>query len=485
MGGPASALIARAARRVRFLRPVPSDLAISQALAPLPIASIARDAGLRRSEVLAHGAHAAKVGLGVLERLRGAQEGSLVLVTGMTPTPLGEGKSTVALGLCQALGAHLGVRAMATLRQPSQGPTFGIKGGAAGGGYAQVIPSEALNLHLTGDIHAVAAANNLLAAALDARMLHEAACTDERLFERLCPGGQPLAPSLRRRMARLGMPPHADPARLGPSERARLVRLDVDPATVTWRRVSDVCDRHLRGITLGQGRAEASAAHAPRASGFDIAAASEVMAVLALAEGVEDMRARLQRMVVARARSGAPITADDLGCAGAMAVLLKDALLPTLMQSVEGTPVLVHCGPFADIAHGSSSVLADRMALKLVGGGGCVVTEAGFGADVGGEKFFNIKCRASGLQPAVAVLVASVRALKMHGGGPPVTPGQPLQQEYRAENVGLVAAGLGNLRRHLRTLKQFGVPVVVAVNRFTTVRASARARSAAQHGRAG
>ena len=481
----ASSLISRAARRVRYTLPVPSDSQIAARHAPLRISSVARDAGLLPREVTAHGPHAAKVSLDVLARLRHEPNGHYVLVTGITPTPLGEGKSTVAVGLCQALGAHLGQRAIATLRQPSQGPTFGIKGGAAGGGYAQVIPATLLNLHLTGDLHAVAAANNLLAAALDARCLHEAACSDERLFDRLCPvapgggggGGvrRPLAPSLLRRLASLGIPSPAggDAALLAPAQRAALVRLDVDPATITWRRVLDTCDRHLRGVTLGQGAAEA-AAHAPRASAFDICVASEVMAVLALAEGYGDLRERLGRMVVAHStRPGAPpVTAEDLGCAGAMAALLRDALAPNLLQTLEGTPVLVHAGPFADIAHGSSSVLADRLGLKLAGSGGYVVTEAGFGADVGAEKFFNIKCRASGLAPGAAVLVTTVRGLKVHGGGPPVAPGQPLDAAYRTEGLPLVAAGLPNLARHIGTLRAFGVPVVVALNRFTNVRAA-------------
>lgn len=392
-----------------------------------------------------------------------------VVVGGITPTPLGEGKSTTTVGLCQALGAYLGRRAAACVRQPSQGPTFGIKGGAAGGGYAQVIPMEEMNLHLTGDIHAVAAANNLVAAALDARVFHEKAQSDEALLRRLCPvdpktGKRPFAPVMRRRLAKLGIDKD-DAGDLTPEECRAFARLDVDPDAVLWRRVVDVNDRFLRGVTVGKGAEERGQ---ERETGFDIAVASEVMAVLALADGPADMRERLGRMIVARSRAGDAVTADDLGLGGALAVLLKDAIRPTLLQTLEGTPVLVHAGPFANIAHGNSSVVADQVALKLVGPEGFVVTEAGFGADIGLEKFMNIKCRASGLAPDAAVIVATVRALKMHGGGPPVSAGTPLPAAYREENVALVEAGCANLARHVRNTARYGAPVIVAINRFAT-----------------
>jgi formate--tetrahydrofolate ligase len=392
-----------------------------------------------------------------------------VVVGGITPTPLGEGKSTTTVGLCQALGAYLGRRAAACIRQPSQGPTFGIKGGAAGGGYAQVIPMESINLHLTGDIHAVTAANNLVAAALDARMFHERAQSDEALLRRLCPpdpktGKRPFAPVMLRRLRKLNIAKD-DAADLTLEEAKAFARLDVDPDAVLWRRVVDVNDRFLRGITVGRGPEERGQ---ERETGFDIAVASEVMAVLALADGPKDMRERLGRMIVARSRGGEGVTADDLGLGGALAVLLKDAVRPTLLQTLEGTPVLVHAGPFANIAHGNSSVVADQVALKLVGEEGFVVTEAGFGADIGLEKFMNIKCRASGLAPDASVIVATVRALKMHGGGPPVSAGSPLPAAYREEDVALVERGCENLARHVKNTAAYGAPVVVAINRFAT-----------------
>ena len=410
----------------------------------------------------------------------------------MTPTPLGEGKSTTTVGLCQALGAHLSRPVLTTVRQPSQGPTFGIKGGAAGGGYSQIIPMESLNLHLTGDIHAITAANNLCAAAVDARMFHEATQSDAALFGRLCPldgktGRRPFAPVMLRRLRKLGVPAEkfCDAELLTEEERARFVRLDIDPAAVSWRRVLDVNDRFLRDITTGQAATEKG--HT-RATGFDISVASEIMAVLALTTSLRDMRERLGAMVVASSKAGAPVTADDLGVGGALAVLMRDAIEPTLMQTLEATPVLVHAGPFANIAHGNSSVLADDIGLKLVGERGFVVTEAGFGADIGLEKFVNIKCRASGLLPDAAVLVATVRALKMHGGGPPVTAGKPLDAAYTREDVALVTKGCENLKRHIANCRAFGLPVVVAVNKFATdsdaeleaVRVAAEAAGAAR-----
>ncbi|KAJ3312622.1 hypothetical protein HDU93_004967, partial [Gonapodya sp. JEL0774] len=334
---------------------------------------------------------------------------------------------------------------------------------------------EEFNLHLTGDLHAVSAANNLLAASIDARMFHESTSTDDQLFNRLCPlkkGKRQFSAVMLRRLRKLGIE-KTDPAELTPEEKTAFVRLDIDPATITWQRVLDTNDRFLRRITVGQGPQEGGRT---RQTGFDIAVASEVMAVLALTTDVADMRERLGRMVVASDKKGQPVTADDLGVGGAMTVLMKDAIKPNLMQTLEGTPVLVHAGPFANIAHGNSSILADLVALKLAGtdpsdpsaAPGYVVTEAGFGADMGAEKFFDIKCRASGLIPDAAVLVATVRALKMHGGGPDVVAGKPLPEAYSSENIPLLQAGCANLARHIENTARFGVPVVVAVNRYGT-----------------
>ncbi|KXS12444.1 FTHFS-domain-containing protein [Gonapodya prolifera JEL478] len=455
--------------------PVPSDLQIARAQKPKHIALVAEEIGVAPSELELYGENKAKIKLDVLKRLQGRKNGKYVVVTGITPTPLGEGKSTTTIGLCQALGSRLNRLSFATVRQPSQGPTFGIKGGAAGGGYAQVIPMDEFNLHLTGDLHAVTAANNLLAASIDARIFHEATSTDEQLFNRLCPlkkGTRAFSPVMLRRLKKLGIST-TDPTQLTPEERRRFVRLDIDTATITWQRVVDTNDRFLRKITIGQGAQEGGMT---RQTGFDIAVASEVMAVLALTTDIEDMRERLGKMVVATSKSGEPISADDLGVGGAMTVLMKDAIKPNLMQTLEGTPVLVHAGPFANIAHGNSSILADIVALKLAGTHpstpdalpGYVVTEAGFGADMGAEKFFDIKCRASGLIPDAAVLVATVRALKMHGGGPDVVAGKPLPEAYSKENVPLVTAGCANLARHIENTRRFGVPVVVAINRYST-----------------
>uniref|UniRef100_A0A8C7VRD3 formate--tetrahydrofolate ligase n=1 Tax=Oncorhynchus mykiss TaxID=8022 RepID=A0A8C7VRD3_ONCMY len=405
--------------KLQPLSPVPSDIEISRAQTPKPVDQLAQEIGLLQEETEAYGRTKAKVRLSLLDRLREQPDGKYVLVAGITPTPLGEGKSTVVIGLVQALSAHLKLNSFACLRQPSQGPTFGVKGGAAGGGYAQVIPMEEFNLHLTGDIHAITAANNLVAAAIDARMLHEATQKDKALYSRLVPsvnGVRRFSPIQIARLRRLGIS-EIDPSALMPQEVSSFVRLDLDPAKVTWQRVVDTNDRFLRKITVGQASTEKG--HV-RETQFDIAVASEIMAILALADGLGDMKTRLGRMVVGSSRSGQPVTAEDLGVSGALAVLMKDAIKPTLMQTLEGSPVFVHAGPFANIAHGNSSVLADKLALKLVGEDGFVVTEAGFGADIGMEKFFNIKCRASGLRPNVVVLVATVRALKMHGGGPNV-----------------------------------------------------------------
>eukprot|EP00064_Thunnus_orientalis_P007149 superscaffoldBa00000779_g7168 len=379
----------------------------------------------------------------------------------------GEGKSTTTIGLVQALGAHMKLNVFACVRQPSQGPTFGIKGGAAGGGYSQVIPMEEFNLHLTGDIHAITAANNLVAAAIDARMFHEYTQTDKALYNRLVPlsGGQrKFSPVQINRLKKLGIE-KTDPSTLTEEEITRFARLDIEPSSVTWQRVLDTNDRFLRKITIGQSPTEKGYT---REAQFDITVASEIMAVLALTSSLEDMRQRLAKMVVATSRSGQPITTEDLGVCGALTVLMKDAIKPNLMQTLEGNPVFVHAGPFANIAHGNSSILADKIALKLVGPEGFVVTEAGFGADIGMEKFFNIKCRYSGLRPHVVVLVATVRALKMHGGGPTVTAGMPLPKEYIEENLELLEKGCSNMRKQIENAKHFGVPVVVAVNAFKT-----------------
>jgi methylenetetrahydrofolate dehydrogenase (NADP+)/methenyltetrahydrofolate cyclohydrolase/formyltetrahydrofolate synthetase len=425
---------------------------------------IAEEVGLRPEELEMHGEYKAKVRLSVLKRLKDVPDGKYIDVTAITPTPLGEGKSTTMMGLSQALGAHLGKNVFTCIRQPSQGPTFGIKGGAAGGGYSQVVPMEDFNLHLTGDIHAITAANNLLAAAIDARMLHERARTDDtKLYDALCPpdkeGNRSFSPSMLRRLKKLGIN-KTDPNELTPQERTRFARLNIDPDSITFRRVVDTNDRLLRTITIGEGPDEVGN---ERKTGFDITVASEIMAILALTTSLEDMRERMGKIVIGTNMEGEAITAEDLGVAGAMTVLMKDAILPTLMQSLEGTPVFVHAGPFANIAHGNSSIIADRIALKLAD---YVVTESGFGADIGMEKFFDIKCRASGLIPQVVVMVATVRALKMHGGGPKVVAGKPLDYAYTMENLDLLRAGLPNLQHHIRNAKKYGVNVVVAVNSF-------------------
>uniref|UniRef100_A0A8C0FKJ9 formate--tetrahydrofolate ligase n=1 Tax=Bubo bubo TaxID=30461 RepID=A0A8C0FKJ9_BUBBB len=453
--------------KLQLLSPVPSDIEISRAQSPKAVDVLAKEIGLLTDEVEIYGQTKAKVRLSLLERLKDQPDGKYVLVAGITPTPLGEGKSTVTIGLVQALTAHLNINSFACLRQPSQGPTFGVKGGAAGGGYAQVIPMEEFNLHLTGDIHAITAANNLLAAAIDARILHENTQSDKALYNRLVPvvnGVRGFSAIQFARLRRLGIS-KTDPGTLTEEEINKFARLDIDPSTITWQRVVDTNDRFLRKITVGQANTEKGFV---RQAQFDIAVASEIMAILALTTSLQDMKERLGKMVVANDKKGEPVTAEDLGVTGALAVLMKDAIKPTLMQTLEGTPVFVHAGPFANIAHGNSSVLADKIALKLVGEKGFVVTEAGFGADIGMEKFFNIKCRASGLVPSVVVLVATVRALKMHGGGPNVTAGAPLKKEYTEENLQLVADGCCNLQKQIQITQLFGVPVVVALNVFKT-----------------
>lgn len=373
-----------------------------------PIVEVARRAGLEEQELELYGRYKAKVHLEVRDRLADRPNGRYIAVTGITPTPLGEGKTVVTLGLAQAL-ARRGRRAIACIRQPSMGPTFGRKGGGAGGGLARVLPLEDVNLHLTGDFHAVGAAHNLLAAAVDAHLFH----------------GN---------------------------------RLGIDPASITLKRVLDVNDRALRTITIGL---EDAALLPPRQSGFEITAASEVMAILALATDLADLRARLGRIVVAFDRAGAPVTAEQLRVAGAMAAILRDALLPNLLQTDEHTPVFVHTGPFANLAHGNSSIVADQIALKLADD---VITEAGFGTDLGFEKLMDIKCRVSGVMPDCAVIVASVRALERHGAGaPPAAESSAISQG--AEMSALVR-GCANLARHIQNVRAFGLPVVVAVNRF-------------------
>jgi methylenetetrahydrofolate dehydrogenase (NADP+) / methenyltetrahydrofolate cyclohydrolase / formyltetrahydrofolate synthetase len=443
---------------------VPSDLEIAQAQALRPILEVARELGIQDEELELYGNFKAKVRLEILARLAERPDGKYIDVTAITPTPLGEGKTTTTVGLSQALKC-LGKRVVTVIRQPSQGPTFGIKGGAAGGGHSQVVPMEDFNLHLTGDIHAISAAHNLCAAALDARMMHESQQNDTALFEALCPpdrqGRRRFSPTMLRRLEKLGiMAP--DPDALLPQEQTRFVRLDIDPDKIQWRRVVDVNDRFLREIEIGLGPEEAG--HSRR-SGYDITVASEIMAILALASSLADMRNRLGRMVVAFDRQGGAVTAEDLGVAGALAVLMKDALKPNLLQTLEGSPAIVHAGPFANIAHGQSSIVADRIALKLAD---YVVTESGFGADIGMEKFFGIKCRLSGLVPSAVVLVATVRALKMHGGGPKVVAGKPLPRQYLEEDLELLQNGLPNLVQHIENARKFGMNVVVAVNAFAT-----------------
>jgi methylenetetrahydrofolate dehydrogenase (NADP+)/methenyltetrahydrofolate cyclohydrolase/formyltetrahydrofolate synthetase/formate--tetrahydrofolate ligase len=409
---------------IEIQHPVPSDIEIAQAAVLKPIKEVADFVGLSEDDLDLYGKFKAKVHLDVLEKFKDRPQGKYIDVTAITPTPLGEGKTTTTVGLSQAMGAYLGKRVFTCIRQPSQGPTFGIKGGAAGGGYSQIVPMEDFNLHLTGDIHAVTAANNLLAAAIDARIMHERS--------------------------------------YGPrfKQVTGLDLLDIDPYTITWNRVLDVNDRELRNIVMGLG---SKSDGYPRQGGFDIAVASEVMAILALTTSLKDMRERLSRIVVGQSVRGEPVTAEQLGVAGAMTVLMKDAIMPNLMQTLEDTPAFVHAGPFANIAHGNSSIVADQIALKLAD---YVVTESGFGADIGMEKFFDIKCRYSGLIPNAVVLVATVRALKMHGGGPKVVAGRDLDSAYTEENLELLDKGTANLAKNIEIAKLFGIPVVVAINRF-------------------
>ena len=417
---------------VKRVSPVPADIEIAQSAELIPILEMAKSAGLSEDDIDLHGKWKAKVHLDVVDKFSGRPSGKYIDVTAITPTPLGEGKTTTTVGLTQALGV-LGKNVICCIRQPSMGPTFNIKGGAAGGGYSQVIPMEDFNLNLTGDIHAIGVAHNLVAAALDTRMYHESRQSDAAL------------------------------------QRRGISRLDIDPDTITWNRVVDVCDRSLRQIQVGFNddklRDGSPSPIFPRKTGVDITVASELMAILALSTSIRDLRERVGKAVIGLSKKGDPVNLEDLGIAGAVTVLLKDALMPNLMQTLEGQPAFVHAGPFANIAHGNSSIIADKIAIKLAD---YVVTESGFGADIGMEKFFDIKCRYSGLIPNAVVLVTTVRALKMHGGGPKVSPGAPLDRAYTEENLGLLEAGLGNLGAHIKNALGFGIPVVVAVNSFTT-----------------
>src|SRR6266516_713262 len=390
--------------------PMPNALQIARAATMKPITDIAEEIGIPPWLVQPYGEHVAKIDLKAISELSQRPRGKYVVVTAVTPTPLGEGKTTTTVGLGQAM-RHIGKRGTITIRQGSMGPTFGIKGGAAGGGYSQVVPFETLNLHLTGDMHAVTAAHNMLSAMLDSH-LHQGN------------------------------------------------RLGIDQHNITWKRVLDVNDRALRNIVVGLG---AAADGVPRQTGFDITAASEAMAVLALSTSLRDMRARLGRIVVGYTAAGEPVTAEQLKAAGAMTVIMRDAIRPNLLQTLENTPVLVHAGPFGNIAHGNSSVVADLIGIH---GGEYLVTEAGFGADMGAERFFNIKCRASGLQPDAAVVVATVRALKAHSGKYRVVAGKPLPAALLQENPDEVHLGGANLRKQIENIRLHGVTPVVAINAF-------------------
>ena len=387
-----------------------NDLAIARSIPLRPLSEVARIMGLGPEDLEPYGNTKAKVKLDLLKQPATKKSAKYVVVTAITPTPLGEGKTVHTVGISQALN-RIGKRTCCVIRQPSMGPVFGIKGGAAGGGYSQVVPPEELNLHLTGDFHAVTAAHNLCAAFLDAHLFH---------------GNE----------------------------------LGLDRDQITWRRVLDMNDRALREIEVAHGGDKNGT---PRRTGFDITSASEIMAILGLSKDIHDLRKRLGAMVVGYTTDGKPVTAEDLKAAGAMTAILKDALKPTLMQTLEGTPALVHTGPFANIAHGNSSIVADYIALRSLD---FVVTEAGFGADMGAEKYFNIKCRASGLKPDAALLVATVRALKMHSGRFTIVAGKPLPEGLKQEDLDALAAGIGNLQKQIENVRLFGIPVVVAVNRF-------------------
>jgi formyltetrahydrofolate synthetase len=442
---------------VDIKKKVPADIDIAQAATLRPIVEVADEVGLSVDDMDLYGKYKAKVHLNVLEKLADRPDGKYIDVTAITPTPLGEGKTVTTIGVSQGL-AYIGKKVFTCIRQPSQGPTFGIKGGAAGGGYSQVVPMEDFNLHLTGDIHAVGAAHNLLAAAIDNRLLKEWRWTDDTLARMLCPDDA-YTPSMRKRLKKLGIESEK-PSDLSAEDKRRMFRLDIDPYSIQWRRVVDVSDRALRNVVIGLG---GKADGYPRESGYDITVASEIMAALAMCSDLADLRARMGRIIIGTNQKKEPITAEDLNVAGAMTVLLKEAIMPNLMQTLMGSPAFVHCGPFANIAQGNSSIIADKIALKLAD---YVVTESGFGADCGMEKFMNLKSRVSGLVPNCVVLVSTVRALKMHGGGPRVVPGKPLDKAYVEENLELLEAGLPNLLQHIENALKFGVPVVVAINRF-------------------
>ena len=396
----------------------PSDLQIARGASLKSLFDVAAGMGIGPYLLEPYGEGVAKIKLAAIEELADRPRAKYVVVSAITPTPLGEGKTTTTVGLGQGF-SHIGKQATVAIRQPSMGPTFGIKGGAAGGGYSQVVPMELLNLHLTGDMHAVTAAHNLLAAIIENHIY-------------------------------------------------RRDGVDIEQHSVTWRRVLDVNDRALRNIIAGLG---ARADGIPRQTGFDITAASEVMAVLALSRSLQDMRARLGRVVIGSNAQGEPVTAEQLKTAGAMTVLLREAIKPNLMQTLENTPVLVHAGPFGNIAHGSSSVVADLLGIHA---GDYLVTEAGFGADMGAERFFNIKCRTSGLRPDAAVLVATVRALKSHSGRHHVVAGRPLPPAMLEENPDDVQASADNLRKQIQNIRLHGVEPVVAINSFPTDHASER-----------
>jgi len=450
---------------VKRVEPVPSDIKIAQAAELIPVVEVARSVGLSEDDIDLHGKWKAKVHLDVLEKFKDRPNGKYIDVTAITPTPLGEGKTVTTIGVSQGLH-YIGKKVFTVIRQPSQGPTFGIKGGAAGGGYAQIVPMEDFNLHLTGDIHAVSAAHNLLAAAIDNRMAKEARWSTSFLAKALCPDDE-YTPSMRKRLEKLGIESEK-PSDLNDDDKEHMFRLNINPDAVQWRRVVDVSDAALRNIIVGMGGANNGLV---RETGYDITVASEIMAALAMCSGLADLRERMGRIIIGTSRPGGlrskgrvePITAEDLNVAGAMTVLLKDALMPNMMQTLAGSPAFVHCGPFANIAQGNSSVIADKIALKLAD---YVVTESGFGADCGMEKFMNLKCRYSGLIPDCVVLVCTVRALKMHGGGPRVVAGKPLDKAYTEENLELLEKGLPNLLQHVENVIKFGVPVVVAINRF-------------------
>ncbi|MCD6553219.1 MAG: formate--tetrahydrofolate ligase [Anaerolineae bacterium] len=452
---------------VKVREKVPSDIEIAQEANLRPIIEVAKEVGLLEDELDLYGKYKAKVHLSVLERLKDRPNGKYIDVTAITPTPLGEGKTVTTIGVSEGL-AYIGKKVFTCIRQPSQGPTFGIKGGAAGGGYSQIVPMEDFNLHLTGDIHAVGAAHNLLAAAIDNRMAKEARWSTNYLAKALCPDDE-YTPSMRKRLEKLGIKSER-PSDLSDEDKERMFRLNIDPDAIQWRRVVDVSDAALRSIIVGLGGPNNGLT---REAGYDITVASEIMAALAMCNGLADLRERMGRIIIGTSRKGGlryprpvePITAEDLNVAGAMTVLLKDAIMPNLMQTLMGSPAFVHCGPFANIAQGNSSIIADKIALKLAD---YVVTESGFGADCGMEKFMNLKCRVSGLVPNCVVLVCTVRALKMHGGGPKVVAGKPLDKAYTQENLELLEKGLPNLLQHIENALKFGVPVVVAINRFIT-----------------